>query len=146
VPVRHCLVVGCSRSAATTAGGRRGYCVGHYTRYKNGRPLDSAIRPYRANGPGHVTKGGYREIIVPGHPNGGRDSRILEHRFVMSQALGRPLVKGESIHHKNGDRLDNRIENLELWTGKQPSGHRVADAIDHAVEVLRLYAPARLAT
>src|SRR5574342_1101230 len=98
-------------------------------RKQNGIPLDAPIKK-RKNGEGSIDSSGYKTITVKGHPNQmDLKGRIREHIFVMSNILGRPLSKSETVHHKNGDRLDNRPENLELWHRGQPPGQRVEDKI-----------------
>lgn len=68
-----------------------------------------------------------------------KSGRIFEHRFVMSQHLGRAMHPHEQVHHKNGQRDDNSLTNLELWTKNQPIGGRVRDLITWAKEILALY-------
>lgn len=63
---------------------------------------------------GWIDKHGYRKIYKPKHPNSCRDGYMFEHRFVMSEHLGRPLKKHEIVHHKNARKRDNRISNLEV--------------------------------
>jgi len=72
-----------------------------------------------------VSRLGYARINAPD----GR--RMHEHRWVVEQAIGRRLLPNENVHHKNGDRSDNRIENLELWVKTQPAGIRVNDLKDY---------------
>lgn len=81
---------------------------------------------------------GYLRISVP-DSNGGRAKEYLEHRYVMEQFLGRAMLPGETVHHKNGVRSDNRLENLELFTGRHGPGQRVKDQIAWAIEMAQLY-------
>lgn len=82
-------------------------------------------------------KDGYVIRVVMGHPNAkNKMGHILEHRYIMSEHLGRPLMRNETIHHKNGIRDDNRIENLELWDRSHPPGKREKDLIEWCVEYI----------
>lgn len=78
-------------------------------------------------------------FIGKGQSGASKSGHILEHRKVMQDRLGRPLLEHENVHHKNGHKADNRLENLELWSRSQPTGQRVADKLAWAREFLALY-------
>jgi hypothetical protein len=80
----------------------------------------------KAQAGGSITAQGYRLLQI-------RNRRILEHRKVMEDHLGRPLYKWEEIHHLDGNRLNNRLDNLELWVKRQPGGQRRDDLLPWAI-------------
>ncbi len=67
-----------------------------------------------------IDRGDYILVRVLGHPKGGKDGYIYEHRFVMEQAVGRFLKSSEFVHHRNANKKDNHLSNLEITS---PSEH-----------------------
>jgi hypothetical protein len=123
-----CEVDDCGRRSVTD-----GLCRTHYGWRLAGDP--DWARPIRSKAPhgaGHTDPNGYRFVTVNGR-------KVAEHKVVMEQVLGRPMIRGESVHHKHGQRDDNRPEQLELWSTAQPSGQRVYDKLVWAMELLELY-------
>lgn len=135
-PPQICSHEGCGKGHYSS-----GLCQFHYHRRYQGRDLDEPRKrhPAVAGVTKRKTKAGYVHVWLPGHPNAFGTGWVTEHRYVMEQAIGRPLLDEETVHHKNGVRDDNRLENLELWGGMHPAGQRVEDLVVEARRILGLY-------
>lgn len=89
------------------------------------------------NGGRHTNSDGYVKAQAPGHPRAsGKGHYVYEHILVMEQHLGRLLTEGENVHHKNGNRTENAIGNLELWVVRQPKGRRAIDMLAYGREIV----------
>lgn len=138
-----CDVPDCPRPVDTD-----GLCNTHHWRRVRGKDLLAPVRPWRVLDPEDPstwtrtkTDTGYIRLVFS---RAGKRLQITEHKYVMEQHLGRKLLPEENVHHKNGIRDDNRIENLELWSRSQPPGQRVTDKVAWAKEILALYEPGSL--
>ena len=94
-----CILRDCDRPRKA-----RGFCSMHYHRVSRHGEPGLAERLHCPNGEGSIFNNGYRYIAKRG-----------EHRIVWEQHYG-PIPTGKVIHHENGDKLDNRIENLMLMS------------------------------
>jgi len=142
-----CFVVGCPSRPIT-----RGMCSKH-TQQRAAGILDeegNQLRPLQSLGrkrkPGPIKDGaGYVLVVAPDGYNGPmRDGRVLEHRLVMEEKLGRGLGPHELVHHINGVKTDNRIENLQLRTRKtHPPAHEMdVSLLEEALQHLKHNDPA----
>ena len=144
-----CSYHGCERKYLA-----HGYCSAHYQRNRFGAEMETPIRRVREIGETRVNKHGYVQRKIDDASHRQNQNWELEHRIVMEQALNRKLYPGESVHHKNGIRSDNRIDNLELWSTAltdafhkgmfdrtQPSGQRVKDITSFCEEFLFMHKP-----
>ncbi|MFE4660119.1 hypothetical protein ACFRFJ_25920 [Streptomyces hydrogenans] len=120
-------------------------CAAHYRRLALGQPLGEK-KKYAPAGTGYVNSGGYRVIRVDG-------KSVMEHRHLVQELLGRPLLAKETVHHVNGIKTDNRTDgplvedeqgrwrsgNLELWSHAHPYGQEIGPKSDWARGWLAAY-------
>ena len=131
----NCCIAGCGQLPF-----RKRLCNMHYRRIRksgNSGPPERLKAEYvggPVNSSGYVLLSGYRD-----HPNSQSNGKILEHVLVMSKMVGRPIMAGETVHHKNGIRTDNRPDNLELWVSRHPPGQRLEDIRKFVSEFIHEY-------
>ncbi len=135
-PGATCSVAGCDRPHKA-----KGFCAAHYKRVlAHGDPLvDVPIKKVR--GVGTIAHDGYRYVPVPAEVRHLTNNAawVGEHRLVMAHHLGRALASDEQVHHINGDRSDNALGNLELWSTSHPSGRRIEDLLEFCMVMFDRY-------
>lgn len=124
-PATPCSVEGCDKHVSS-----HGLCRSHWKMFS----IRGVTVPFVPSREPYIDGSGYIRERVEGEKQG-----ILQHRIVMERMLGRKLVPGKTVHHKNGVRTDNRPENLELWFSGHPAGQRVEDLLCFAREIVARY-------
>ena len=136
----------CGTSFERPHGKTRAYCsrsCANKARAKGMKKPEIALDG-RAIGDAVKSTNGYLMVRMDG-------KKVMQHRLVMERVIGRPLLPTERVHHKNGNRQDNRPENLELWTGvgtskKDPHGVRLVDKVLDMIESLTAEEREKVAT
>lgn len=134
--IGQCIVDGCERPKKTN-----GYCAPHYGRLRKTGSLQSE-KPIEARGTERPfpNADGYLVVRVRSDSPLYRGQKVFQHRLVMARHLGRELYAYETVHHRNGNRSDNHLANLELWVGNHSHGGRLDDRLADAVTLIEQYA------
>lgn len=88
-------------------------------------PIPKGENHPRWNG-GRKMARGYIKLLKPGHPDATDGRYVFEHRFIMSEHIGRQLFRDEVVHHINGIKNDNQIENLVILKRSQHQSHHAS--------------------
>lgn len=142
VQARPCAFCGVEFTTKGHSLNRTETCSGPCRRALQRRNLIETNEKERPSADRPMVRRNLRGYVVLRYPsiNGTRGDDIYEHRYVMEQHLGRELLPEETVHHVNGDRADNRLENLELFNSRHGPGQRVVDKLDFAIDLLATYA------
>jgi len=101
---------------------------------------DYVERIYRSKSRGtkHISAGGYVLVKSYDHPNRDSHNDVQEHILMMSNYLGRPINRGEIVHHINADKTDNRLDNLYLYSNASEHGQGHGSLNKLLKELMRL--------